>query len=392
MRQGKHFTRKIQQLADEIKFALQWQSPIILLVVYRSLHVRDDAESALSVQLAKLNQELIRVRMQRDSFKINDAIAIMPQKNKVFSITDLDQGGGEDHADAYRALNLHREYFIEENIRCVFWVTEQEAQRLSSIAPDFWAFRHRVIDIVGNRATPKSSTSFQGLAWIEWPWQIFEQDYKESLAYRERLLADLPDESETVVMRINLYAEIAGLYVQEENWEQALDSIKGGLAIMPSLMLSELKARLFIGLAIIYIQLEYYDQALAYLQKVVILEPESGDALVLLAQASRLAGRRSKALEYIKKAVSLQPERASAWNEYGNISADLGRGAQALDAYKKAYTFSQEHLTPLINMSATLASTGRLEEALKLLADKCNDEVVNLSEISKMEGFEFLKK
>ncbi|NOZ00227.1 MAG: tetratricopeptide repeat protein [Chloroflexi bacterium] len=390
MRQGKYFTQQIQQLATEIGFALQWQGPIILLAIYRSSHVLDDAEASLAAQLTPLEQDLASIHVRSDSFNIAEIIAETDRENKVFSIADLDQGGGENHADAYRSLNLHREYFIEENIRCVFWVTEREAQQLSLIAPDFWAFRHRVIDLVGHRATPNRSASFQGLVWTEWPWHVFKNDTKTALTYRKQLLEKLPDKPETALMRINLYAEIAGLHVQEENWAQALEAVKRGLDSMPAVTLPELEARLLVCLAIILLQMEHYSQAHAALQKAVLLAPDHDDVLTLLAQVNRLEGRRSEALAYIKKAIRLQPERAASWNECGNIYADLGRIAQALDAYQKAFDIFPEHVVPLINKSAVLASTNRLNEAQEVLALVPANKMVNLRRIAKRRGFEFL--
>ena len=393
MRKGKYFTEQIHQLTTEIEFALQWRGPIILLVVYRSSHVLDDAEMSLSTQLMPLKQQLVSVRVRSDSSNIAETIAKTENReNKVFSIAHLSQGGGVNRADAYRALNLHREYFIEENIRCVFWVTNEEIQQLSLIAPDFWAFRHRAIDFVEERATPNRSASFQGLVWIEWPWHLFEDDSGAALMYREQLLEELPDEAETVSMRINLYAEIAGLYVREENWDQALEAIRQGLEKVPAMMLPEFEARLLVGLAIILIQLEHYVQANTALQKAALLDSKNDDILVLLAQVSRLEGRRSEALKYVKRAIRLRPKRALAWNESGNIFADLGRNEKALDIYQKAFDFSPEHTFSIINKSAVLASENRLDEALKLLDAIHIDESVDLRKISEKRGFEFLEK
>ena len=393
MRKGKYFTEQIHQLTTEIEFALQWRGPIILLVVYRSSHVLDDAEVSLSTQLMPLKQQLVSVRVRSDSSNIAETIAKTENReNKVFSIAHLSQGGGVNRANAYRALNLHREYFIEENIRCVFWVTNEEIQQLSLIAPDFWAFRHRAIDFVEERATPNRSASFQGLVWIEWPWHLFEDDSGAALMYREQLLEELPDEAETVSMRINLYAEIAGLYVREENWDQALEAIRQGLEKVPAMMLPEFEARLLVGLAIILIQLEHYVQAHTALQKAALLDSKNDDILVLLAQVSRLEGRRSEALKYVKRAIRLRPKRALAWNESGNIFADLGRNEKALDIYQKAFDFSPEHTFSIINKSAVLASENRLDEALKLLDAIHIDESVDLRKISKKRGFEFLEK
>ncbi len=392
MRQGKHFTEQVDQLITEIEFALQWEGPIIMLAIYRSAHVFEDAEASLSTYLAALDQELIPIRVRSDSANIAGSIAERRGENRIYSIADLSLGGGDNDADAYRALNLHREYFIDENIRCIVWLTEKEARQLSLIAPDFWAFRHRVVDLIGERATPKRSTSFQGLTWIEWPWHIFENDFDAALAYRDEMLRELPDQPETIQMRVNLFGEIAGLFVQQEDWEGALDTIKQGITGLPENTFPELEAPLYIGLAIILIQLEDYEQAYAALEKADSLGLDTEHFLVLLAQGKRLLGRRSDALDDINKAIRRDPGLASAWNECGNIYADLGRITQAQKAYQKAIEHSSDQVQPLLNMSALLASINRLDEALKLIKTAQIDQKIDLRKFMNKRGFEFLEQ
>ena len=392
MRQGKHFTEQVDELLTEIEFALRWDGPILMLAIYRSSHVFVDAEASLSDQLAELGQELIPIRVRSDSANIAKTISKIRGENRIYSIADLSLGGGDNDADAYRSLNLHREYFIEKKIRCIFWLTETDARQLSLIAPDFWAFRHRVVDLIGDRATPKRSTSFQGLTWIEWPWHIFENDFEAALAYRDELLQELPDQPETILMRVNLLGEIAGLYVQEENWEGALETIRQGLSVVPEDTFPELEAPLYIGLAIILIQLEDYGQAHIALQKVESLGLDHDNLPVLFAQVKRLSGRRSDALGDINKAIRLDPELASAWNECGNIYADLGRITQALSAYQKAYDLSPKYAHALLNKSALLVSKNRLEEALNLLNAAQIDKGIDLRKIMKKRGFGFLEE
>ena len=49
----------------------------------------------------QLKQELVPVRVRSDSSNIAEAIAERDRKNKVFSIADLGQGGGEGSAGAF---------------------------------------------------------------------------------------------------------------------------------------------------------------------------------------------------------------------------------------------------------------------------------------------------
>ena len=252
MRKGKAFTQQIIDLVTEIEFALRWEQSIIIFAIYRSSHVLDDAEKSLEAALALYKQGLKRIRLRNDLSNVIEPIEKTEETKNIFSIADLSQGGGNDRADAYRLLNLHREYFLEKKIRSVFWLTKDDAQKLSSIAPDFWAFRHRIIDFTKNRATPTRSATTKRLSWVEWPWYIFEANTKEALKYRKELLANLSDKPETKLMRADLCGEIGGLYIRNQNYTDALKIIKEGLDSISNLLIPALEGRLLIALAIIF--------------------------------------------------------------------------------------------------------------------------------------------
>jgi hypothetical protein len=64
-------------------------------------------------------------------------------RTTVFFIVNL--ASGEE--PALRALNLRREYLVERALRVVFWLDEPGERELAARAPDFWAFRHRVVHL-----------------------------------------------------------------------------------------------------------------------------------------------------------------------------------------------------------------------------------------------------
>jgi tetratricopeptide (TPR) repeat protein len=70
------------------------------------------------------------------------------REETVFFVSGLQWGGGRGYSNAYRALNLHREYLVETKIRSVFWITQAESKQMTRHAPDFWAFRHKVVDFL----------------------------------------------------------------------------------------------------------------------------------------------------------------------------------------------------------------------------------------------------
>jgi hypothetical protein len=75
------------------------------------------------------------------------AMCSMPNRGQVvFFVSGIGSANESLSRKAYSALNMHRELLVEHQIRVVFWLTKSEAASLPHYAPDFWAFRHRVVE------------------------------------------------------------------------------------------------------------------------------------------------------------------------------------------------------------------------------------------------------
>jgi tetratricopeptide (TPR) repeat protein len=141
------FTERLEILREELTLAIRFDRPSILFAIYSSLTIRKSAEAWIKDRIGALDQGVIDLRVTRDRDDIPTLIYDHPSRERVvFSISDLSRGGGKGRRNAYRALNLRREHFVEHPARMIFWLTRAEAKTLPRYAPDFWAFRHRVVE------------------------------------------------------------------------------------------------------------------------------------------------------------------------------------------------------------------------------------------------------
>jgi tetratricopeptide (TPR) repeat protein len=141
------FLDRVNVLFDELSLAIRWGRPSILLAIYESEFVRKDVEFILSGQLSPLGQRILDVEVTKPDFDIPLALSRHPRHEKVvFFVSGIKWGGGKGGNNAYRALNIRRELFVDHKIRAVFWLHRAEAAALPRQAPDFWAFRHRVLE------------------------------------------------------------------------------------------------------------------------------------------------------------------------------------------------------------------------------------------------------
>jgi hypothetical protein len=139
---------QVDILFSEISLALRWKRPSILIVVCSSQVMRKKAQDILKKSLNDINQDVINFEVSAQNFDIPLNLAQHPERNNaVFYVSKINRGGGGDKSNAFRAINIRRELLVDYPTRVVFWLTKAEAKSLPRLAPDFWAFRHGVVEI-----------------------------------------------------------------------------------------------------------------------------------------------------------------------------------------------------------------------------------------------------
>jgi hypothetical protein len=160
-RQGSHskaFKEGLSTLIDEIQLAFLWQRPSILLAVNNSKAGQIKAQQALKRELKKININVKQIKVEeKKTDVINTMIKILDRDKIVFFVSGSGSVENKDSSDFHNALNFHRELLVDYKIRLVLWLTESEAENLPRYAPDFWAFRHRVIEFAVQRGTKKKA-------------------------------------------------------------------------------------------------------------------------------------------------------------------------------------------------------------------------------------------
>jgi hypothetical protein len=138
---------RVNIIQEELSLGIQWDRPSLIVIIYRSEHIKNHIQSLLSKRLEKSGQTVFFFSVDKLHYDIPLEMINHSQHEKaVYFVSGLRWGGGRGYSNAFRALNMHREYLIDGNIRAVFWLPPKEAKQLSRFAPDFWAFRHKVME------------------------------------------------------------------------------------------------------------------------------------------------------------------------------------------------------------------------------------------------------
>jgi len=229
-------------LFDELDLAIKWDRPSILIAVYESEFARKEIEIKLESRLSSLGQEVLHFHIDEKLFDVPMILVQNPNHERtVYFITGLKWGGGKGGNNAYRALNMRREFFVDNQMRVVLWLTKSEAAHLPRQAPDFWAFRHRVIELMDAPSATNNQKEDRQLTWDGWKSSELLLDVDEKISLRESMLADLPAGIESAASRSDLIYTLASYYWSKDDFDKSLNLLMEGLNLVSGMQIHESK-------------------------------------------------------------------------------------------------------------------------------------------------------
>ena len=361
------FDDRIDILFRELELATKWQRPSVLLAVYSSEYVRADADIALENRLHNLgqsayhikikNQEGADVSQQISSWGISD--------NVVFFVEGLRWGAGQENCLAYQTLNNRREFFVENQIRVVFWLTEKEAIDLAHFAPDYWTFRHRVIEFVDTPKPDQISPNILESAW-QWTGEFADttEDLDAKIALRTALLSDLPAGNESTAARANLLLTLGILHWRRGDYERATQFLNTALDLAARLEDNCFEALCFNAIALVQTDLGRLEEAVQAYKNAISLAPEQVSAWNNLGHLYMKLGNQAEALTAFQKAIEQNGSDAVSWNGLGDLYHQTGHNDDAIYAYLKAVEFSPDYAQSWSGLGNSHLDEGQLDDAL----------------------------
>ncbi len=115
------------------------------------------------------------------------------------------------------------------------------------------------------------------------------------------------------------------------------------------------------------------DEAAAFLERAVALEPKSAGFHARLGEARFRLGRMDEARESWRTAVTLEPRHADAWSWLGCLDIETGQLDEAVECLRRAIAADPRHYHAQDNLGIALRKQGRFEEAVR-----CHEEAIAL--------------
>ncbi len=389
------FEDRIDILFKEIELAIKWQRPSILLAIYGSEYLHADAATSLENQLRTSGREVTYLCGQDGrALDIVNAIGSSDDlDNTIFFVDGLRWAAHGDSWGAYRTLNQSREFFVSHRIRIVFWLTEDEASNLARYAPDYWSFRHRVVEFI---ESPEPEQIL--LRALQSTWQIAGEDTDTSddpdgkIALRYAMLEELPENAESTGMRANLLLSLGILHWRKGMHEKAMRLLQEALGISSTIGEPWLQAACFNAIAIVHADQGSIDTAIASYQQAIALTPNEIFPWNNLGNLYERLNRCDEAIAAFEQALSNNERDAVAWNGLGNVYLRQQRTADAITAYNKSITIAPDFAYPwnglgnaFASMSDFDAAIGAYQAAVELNKD-FPTPWVNLGDIFQEQG------
>ncbi|MBA5941939.1 MAG: tetratricopeptide repeat protein [Methanophagales archaeon] len=215
------FEERVSRLANYLNRAYKYNKPSILFAMYLSEFLRRDIEKSLTRVLDEQGLEVVRV----DAKNNKDLPAFFSARNSgnnVFFVHNMEKGFPE----TLQYLNFKREELVEHHVKAVFWVREEELARICLEAPDFFAFRNRVVEFMEVPTAEERRPALVDFA-LETEYRSLDE-IKRSIELKEKLLSELSVKDE---MSSYLLDSLGILYGQIGSLKKALVCFEKSLAI-----------------------------------------------------------------------------------------------------------------------------------------------------------------
>jgi tetratricopeptide (TPR) repeat protein len=332
-------------LSEELNLAKKWNRPSLLIAIYRSEYVREYAETEFEKLVLANNEKVLRFKVAKDRFDIPAELKNSShRRERIFFISGLKRGGGKSGRNAYRALNLRREYLVDEKIRAVFWLTAAEAHGLPRFAPDFWAFRHRVIELDDFyfQSYRSLSKAVNNLIWHDNVAQHADVNKFEPVIRNAEILAERIRETDFESLNIKQLYLFAYMLWKTGSNHEALILLERGIQFATQAKDTLLQSKLLSGMGIVNFQIQNFNGSSAALNKACSLNPDDHILWNNLSLPLYYAGQVDDAIFAIEKAIAIRPRHAGSWRTLGSIYFDLGYLDDARLAYQRCVKYDSQ--------------------------------------------------
>ncbi|MBK6790961.1 MAG: tetratricopeptide repeat protein [Anaerolineales bacterium] len=366
---SKAFDTGLEILAGEIDLALKWDRASILIAVHFSKQREAETQSALENIISRHGQKIVYTNVNAQTPDVIRQVCGRGDiKDTIFFVTGLGNANSLSSGQVFQALNNNRELLVESRVRIVFWLSGVELTELSRHAPDFWAFRHRVVEFESGRGSRKHLIPAGAFFWNENILHGDDRMLKKDRAQDESLLSQLPDGSDSLSIRLDVLLRIIHrdwLLKDLQAFSTRIQSVESLLQTHP---FPEYQAWLLSAQAVVLYEEGKFQEACDLLSRANEILPDDPRLAINAALALHGVGRNSDAIQLCKRAIKSQPNNPAFWLVMGYIYMYTRKMTEAVESMRKAYGLDPYETNSLFALAICLNGNNQPEESAAALS------------------------
>jgi tetratricopeptide (TPR) repeat protein len=368
---------KVLRINNYLNRAHRHDKPSILFALYRSEFLRADIEKSLDTQLKEQGLQVVGVDAGENK-DLPSFFSSIDSDNTVFFVHNIEKGFPE----VLRFLNFKREEIIEDRVKVIFWVTEEELSRISRDAPDFFAFRNRVVEFMEVPHAGELRPALVEFA-LETEYRSLDE-IKRSIELKEKLLSELSAETE---ISGYLLGSLGILYGQIGFYEKSIECSEKASKIAREMGNRQSEGATLGNLGNAYYALGQVEKAIRYYEDALVISREIGDKHGEGTILGRIGiyysnlGQVDKAIRYYEDALVIAREigdrrgEGTVLGNLGNAYLYLGQVEKAIRHYEDALEIAKEigdrrgEGADLGNLGNAYSDLGQVEKAIRYYED-----------------------
>ncbi|MBT3337960.1 MAG: tetratricopeptide repeat protein [Anaerolineae bacterium] len=400
--QHSFFEQELERIFDALSLATKWQSPAIFFAIYETAASGAEAVSALESRLNKRGQHITHIAPDIDG-KNNLAEEVFGKSawnETVFFMMHLTFS---TDADLYETISAHSDFLINNRVRIVYWITQEDFIDYVAKAPADWDIQHKLFDFSEEIPWRSIWSRIAKKAWASVKDQTrYADDYFTETPAKDILSLDILDDPKSLLKRSQILVNLALFYFRQKNFKKAAllasqaievaqligdKTFTAEAQIAHALIQADLnqedndfdlrqeltgiyfrKSTAWNNLGHLYSVLFLFDDSLAAYQNALEIDRENALSWCGAAEAFLELNHLEKAIDAFQKAISYRQNSSRAWKGLGKAYSITGNQPKSVECYMKSVEIDPYQRDIWVEISQ-LGSKGVALKAIKCALD-----------------------
>jgi len=328
--------KPLDKLSKELGLSARWKMPAIFLAVYENAFDGAKAVSELEARLTWQGQTVTHITPDLEGK--NNIIEEITRKNHwdetVFFIMHLGRSADEN---IYATINTHSEFFINNNIRIVYWLRKPDLIAYVQDSPEHCFFQHNLVEFSSTSGweyvLPRIAIQPSKYSSLTEDSQALEF---EEASLKQLLSEDIREDLDGLIKRSYLLIKMGVFYFRQKDYPRALQYLAKALEVSEITEDEQFRLASQTAFALVQAELEKYDDAVIIQKKISKIIPQTSDVWNNLASLYSTLFMFDESISAYKTALSISHGNPISWQGLGEVYLHHGQVEKSIEAFQKA--------------------------------------------------------